>query len=402
VTTSRAAGIATLVVATTGCFAGYDSRWGQSAAVQRQHAVEHAPTLRGEHAPEDKEGPAGTKVRTLRVRAFVAHAYTTQVADVPATLRELFADVNDVMDPALGVRLSLEGIRTWDLANDDELPKVLAELSHADAGTEVDWVAGFVGALPRVTASFHDLGYGDLPGRHVVLRAPSSAQQHDAVERLYGELSEEERRRVQKEHRRHRVAATFLHEIGHTLGALHERSERSVMFPEYRAKMTTFGPEATSIMRAVLAKRDSQARADQAAVFREIAAGVRTASPGVFFEEDRQKLVPQFEAHAAQLDGAAGAKQPAATLGAPGAKPKEPEPPPPELSAADQDRYARTREAVAKGDLAAAWESGKPLFAAYPNVFAVQDLRCTLATSVFSFEKARPECERLMKLSTGR
>jgi hypothetical protein len=81
---------------------------------------------------------------------------------------------------------------------------------------------------------------------------------------------------------------------------------------------------------------------------------------------------------------------------------KEPEAAPPELSAVDRDRYARTREAVAKGDPVAAWETGKPLFAAYPNVFAVQDLRCTLATTVFSFEQARRECERLMKLSTGR
>ena len=403
----RTASLAAMVVAATGCFAGYDSRWGQSAAVQRQHAAQNTPTLRGEHAPEDKDAPAASKAKTLRVRAFITHAYTTQVADVPGTLRELFADVNDVMEPALGVRLELEGIRTWDrdfapgASKDDDLAKVLAELGRTEPGTDVDWVAGFVGALPRVTASFHDLGYGDLPGRHIVLRAPSSAQQHDAVERSYAALSEEERRRLQKDHRRHRIAATFLHEIGHTLGALHERSERNLMYPEYRAKMTTFGPEATEIMRGVLAKRDSKSNADQATLFRGIAAGARRAAPGVFFEEERQKLAPQLEAYAANIEASLRANEAATAAPAAATPAKEPEAAPPELSAPDQSRYLRAKDALARNEHVAAWELGKPLYAAYPNVLAVQDLRCTLATSVFRFDVARRECERLMKLSTS-
>ena len=201
---------------------------------------------------------------------------------------------------------------------------------------------------------------------------------------------------MQKDHRRHRIAATFLHEIGHTLGAFHERSERNLMFPEYRAKMTTFGPEATEIMRAVLARRDSKAPADQALLFRDIAGGVRRAAPGVFFEEDRQKLVPRFEEYAAKIDASLQTKGAAAPAPA-----KEPEAAPPELSADHQELYLRAREAVAKNEHVKAWEMGKPLFAAYPNVFAVQDLRCSLATSVFRFDQARRECERLMQLSTG-
>jgi hypothetical protein len=397
---TRAAWVAVMSVSVAGAGC-YDSRWGQSAAVQRQHAAQNAPTLRGEHAPEDKQGAAGTKVKTVRVRAFVARAYTTQVTDVPGTLRELFADVNDVTEPAFGIKLSLDGIRTWELGNDDDLPKVLAELDRLDPASDVDWVAGFVGGLSRTTASFHDLGLGHLPGRHIVLRAPSTAQQHDAVERSYAELSDEERRRVQKEHRRHRVAATFLHEIGHTLGALHERSERNLMFPEYRAKMTTFGPEASEIMRAVLSRRDSKSRGDQAMLFREIVAGARRAPAGVFFEEDREKLVPQLEARAAKLEGTVRANEAAAAPAPEPAAAAEPEVAPPELSAADGARYLRAREALARKDHVGAWETAKPLFAAYPSVFAVQDFRCNLATSVFRFDVARRECERLMQLSTA-
>lgn len=390
-------GFAVVVVLTTGgCYAGYDSRWGQSAAVQRQHAADHAPTLRGDRSDDAEHG----KARTMRVRAMVARAYTTQVTDVPATLRELFADANDVMEPSLGVRLELEGIRTWELGKDDELPKVMTALREADPATEVDWVAGFVGALPRATMSFHDLGIGDLPGRYIVLRAPSSAHEHDMVEKAYAELKEEERKRVQKEHRRHRVAATFLHEIGHTLGAVHERSERNLMFPEYRSKMTTFGPETTEIMRGVLAKRDSKTAQDQAQILRDIVTGVRRAPNGIFFDDERQRLLPQLEERAERLDPPRRAAASSAST-QPAQPAPAPEPPPAELSADDQARFTKARDAAAKGDYPAAWESAKPLFAAYPKVMAVQEMRCTIATNVFRFDAARLECQPLMKLSTG-
>src|SRR3954462_7217976 len=113
-----------LAVTSSGCFGGYDSRWGQSAAVQRQYAAEHTPTLQGER-PDDKDAKT-TPPKKMRVRVYVARAYATQVVDVSATLRDLFADANDVTEPSLGVRLELEAIRTWTLAKDDDLQKTLA------------------------------------------------------------------------------------------------------------------------------------------------------------------------------------------------------------------------------------------------------------------------------------
>lgn len=389
-----------LLATGTGCFGGYDSRWGQSATVQRQYAAEHAPTLRGDR-PEDKEGTPKAPARTLRVRAFVARTYASQVVDVSATLRDLFDDANDVTEPTLGVKLTLEGIRTWELAKDDDLGKTLVELRKADAATEVDWVVGFVGALPRATVSFHDLGMGDLPGRHVVLRAPSNAIAHDNVEKSYAELSEEERRRLQKDARRHRVAAVFLHEIGHTLGALHERSDRSLMYPEYRLRMTTFSPEAIGIMRGVLGHREVKTLDDQAALFHELAAGIRRAPAGVFFEEERTKYLAQADEIAAKAEAKKQAVAPPAASGAASAAaPAEEEPS--DLSGDDKDRFVRARAAVAAGDWVNGWETAKPLFASRRDSMAVQELRCKIATNVFRFDVARRECERLLQLSTGK
>ncbi|MBX3189597.1 MAG: matrixin family metalloprotease [Labilithrix sp.] len=393
---NRVAGWGLMAMGLGGCFAGYDSRWGQSAAVQRQHAAEHAPTLRGERSEDEARTPA----KAMRVRAYVARAYAAQVVDVSATLRELFADVNDVTEPSLGVKLTLEGIRTWDLPKDDDLSKVIAELRSADPATEVDWVAGFVGAFSRATASFHDLGYGEQPGRYVVVRAPSSAMAHESVEKSYRELSEEERQRLQKDHRRHRAAAVFLHEIGHTLGGIHERSERNLMYPEYRSKMTTFNPDTVDIMRGTVGRRDVKTLDDQIVLFRELAAGIRRAPPGTFFDEERQKTLAQLDDFVAQ--GEARAKAHAASAAPAAAPAPAAEPDPPELSAEDKARWSKVRDALNKNDFVAAWETAKPLFATYRDVMAVQELRCNVATKVFKFDVARKECERMMQLSTGK
>ena len=68
----------------------------------------------------------------------------------------------------------------------------------------------------------------------------------------------------------------------------------------------------------------------------------------------------------------------------------------------------RALYAQASGDLAAhrtrdAWAKAEPLFARYPGVYAVQDLRCKLALAQSSqWKDARRECEHLMKLSRGK
>lgn len=377
-----------LAAAVSSCFVGYDSRWGENKRLQKQRAEQFAPTLRGEHAP-GAESKAPSPARTLRVRAYVARAYATQVVDVSRTLRDLFDDATDVIEPELGVRLELEGIRTWEIARDDDLKKLVAELRVADAGADVDWVVGFVGALSRVSQSFHDLGMAETPGRHIVLRAPSSATSHDETERSFSELSEDERRRVQTDRRRHRAAAVFLHEIGHSLGSLHERSEANIMYPQYRLRMTSFGPNATSVMRVVLERRDAKTVADQAALFHELGAALRRAPEGAFFEEERRSYLPVFDRAAAaaksRLEPAKAATPAAVEL--------------PELSDDDRTTFTRARELLDAGNTVAAWETGKRLFELYPDVLIVQDFRCNVAMKVFAFKNARHECERLMQLA---
>ena len=198
---------------------------------------------------------------------------------------------------------------------------------------------------------------------------------------------------------KHRAAAVFLHELGHTLGALHERSDQSLMYPEYRTRMTSFSPDASVVMRGVLERRDYKTLEEQATLYRELGAATRRVPPGIYFDEERQRFLAQADELVAN---AAARSRGTSVVAAPPTEVAAPDAEPPELSADDQARFARARDAVAKGDWVAAWDLAKPLFSAYRDVLAVQDLRCTIATKVFRFDVARRECERLMQLSTGK
>ena len=75
----------------------------------------------------------------------------------------------------------------------------------------------------------------------------------------------------------------------------------------------------------------------------------------------------------------------------------------PALSTDDRARFDRAVEARAKGDFAQAWQLASPLFAAYPRVRSVQDLRCKLALEQrFEIDRARKECAPLTEIELGR
>jgi hypothetical protein len=70
------------------------------------------------------------------------------------------------------------------------------------------------------------------------------------------------------------------------------------------------------------------------------------------------------------------------------------------LSAGDREQWRRASDLAKAGDDQAAWQVARPLFARYPLVYAVQDLRCKLAMAAFpSFDDVRTECDPLMRLT---
>jgi hypothetical protein len=72
-----------------------------------------------------------------------------------------------------------------------------------------------------------------------------------------------------------------------------------------------------------------------------------------------------------------------------------------DLTPAHRELFRTSSAAFDSGDPKGAWDRAKPLFSAYPNSYAVQDLRCRMAMALASYDAARPECDPVMRLSRG-
>jgi hypothetical protein len=343
---------------------GYEPRWGQAKASQQRVAAATQPaTIASSAIPE---GPK-SEVRTWRTRFRPNAQYLAQTIDAPTQIANLVEDANGVLSP-IGVKLEVERIVPWSAPEEEGPPQVLARLEREDRGADVDLVVGMFGALPGRTDALHEVGMATLLGKHVVVRAAARVGERDAVEQAFRDLSEDERARILKLRKRHRALAVFLHEVGHCLGALHEADPTSLMNPKYDPKMSGFGDGAVALMRAAVeGPRDA---AGPAAVARaQLAVLERPDGPWVPAERDDAMVRLRAMAGAAR-DGGASAAPPSAPA----------DEGPPELPVEARQRFVRALQAFRAGAVGFAQRTAQPLFAAYPDVYAVQDLRCQIAT----------------------
>jgi hypothetical protein len=341
--------------AASGCFF-YDSRWGeakraQQAAAQTENQRMLRPTAR-------EEGPSTTTTpirasKKLKLRARVTPTYAALYADWSRRIEQTVGDANQILGPTLGIELGIVNASLWrPRATDDDLTALLDELAQTDPGTDVDWVVGFAGSLPRFELSFHQLGMGQLSGKHFVVRAMNDAREYEYAEHEFAELDPEQRTRVYRTRLQHKTSTVFLHELGHTLGVQHE-------------------PSVTSLMRAMLDRRlepesphDPRRFAQPAPPSSAPHGGTGSPLPGVVAPPDAPELG--------------------------------------KLTADDRRVYDRSREEREKGRTDDAWTLAQPLFAKYPDVTAVQDFRCQLAMKrEVDWTRTRAECEGLMRLTPG-
>ncbi len=370
-----AAGLACLFASAAGV-ACYDSRWGETKRAQ-QHAAAAAtpaairgdPEGPGEHAPD-----AGAHV--LRIRFRPNDAYLTQTVDARKQISDLVDDANRVLEPTLALTLTVEQIRPWS-TEVDAPERALGAIESEDAGQDVELVVGMIGALPRQTGSLHELGVSRLLGKHMVVRAAGRLDERDAIERGFDELSVDDRAQLLRSRKRHRALAVFLHELGHCLGALHEVDQQSLMHPTYDPKMSGFAEGAVALMRIAL---DGNGRVAIARTQLEL---LESATSQSWVAADRDQAIALLEAmtRPTQPSATTAARPEAgggATLGGSGSRPV-----PPGLRTDDAARFARASELFGGGAAGPAYETAKPLFARYPDSFAIQDLRCQLATLRF-------------------
>jgi hypothetical protein len=364
------------------CFLGYDSQWGQAKSGQRRVASETAPAaIASAAAPDEARG----ELRTWRVRFRPNAQYLAQTIDAQSQIAHLVEDANGVLSP-IGLRLELERIEPWTTPDDEKPADVLARLQREDPGADVDLVVGMFGALPGHTDSLHEVGMAARLGKHLVVRAAGRLGEHDAVEQAFSALGEDERAGILKLRKRHRALAVFLHEVGHCLGALHEADPKSLMNPAYSPKASGFGGGAVALMRAAIAGPDK--------------AAVARAQLELLDRPDGPWIAAERDDEIARLRAFTAGESKARVPSAPAADPAPDDDAPPELPPEARDQFVRARQAFRAGAVGLALQTAQPLFAAYPRVYAVQDLRCQIAAVRWlPREKLKAECapfERLL------
>jgi hypothetical protein len=385
--------LAALALTLNGCFLGYDSRWGAAKRMQQHNAASAAPAAI-ESTPPPETSSAGEAragaVRAYRVRIYASPAYEALTVDWHRRVSELLEDGNLVLGPSIGARLTIESFHEW-AVDEQSLSGALRALAEEDEGRDVDWVIGFVSALPRATRSFHELGMAEVPGKHLVLRAAGVADEKDAIDQAFDQLSEADRTKLGRARARHRATAVLLHEIGHTLGALHVSDLKSLMHPAYDTKMDAYGDPSAVLMRATLSHRDDADPKERATA---LLSALESAPADTWAPADRDPFEARLRAVLAPLANAAPAKE----------SPKVPALAP-EVAALPEDvraRFVDASRALEAGDAAAALEKARPLFEAEPDVLPVQDLRCKIAMARnLGWDSVRTECARLMTLSTA-
>ncbi len=358
-----------------GCF--YDSSWGSVKRAQASNAAHAAPS---QLSTDDEEHHAA-HAKTYRLRAYVTERFAAQEIEWDRHIRDLVDGASDVLAPALGVRIEVERATAWnDAGSDASLQSVLDALHAKDDGSGADWVVAFVGGIPQITMSFHELGMGDVVGKHLVVRAASTERAD--IDAAFDKLSASEREKLARSRKRHRAVSVFLHEIGHTLGAIHENDQKSLMNVRYDTSMAGFSDAALTLMRVGLDHRDKEQTKDEKRAFAsDMLAALGSNNRSEWIDAERESLATRMRA----LTEANAPPPPIEDV--------------PELKTeADRAAYRQAVQAQRDGDLHRAWELGQPIFKTYPTVYKIQDMRCTIAMTLVGYFAAKAECEPLMSM----
>src|SRR4051812_15123125 len=155
-----------VAVASSGCLISPVMHFGAGkSAKEAQH--DEAARLTPPTLTVDNEwtGP----VATAKVRVYADDDYRAQNVHWQQGFGEELEYTNEILAAAFGVRLVAE-YHEWSRHEPAQtLEDALAALEQLDAGNDVLCVIGLTSSLPLVSATFDNIGYGSLPGRHVVV-----------------------------------------------------------------------------------------------------------------------------------------------------------------------------------------------------------------------------------------
>lgn len=389
--TMQPARLVLVVVALWGCGFVSQSPQDQRRDWQRRQANALAP------AELDRQPARWGRRQTLRARVHVVEGGGRTEA---ARLAEFEAQVdraNEILVSALDAQIEVVEHRAWQLSSPTaDLTTLLPELIARDAGEDVDFVVGLVGASPVATLTFSDLGRAQVLGKHLVLRDMQNAAEVRAFDEGLDTLDADERASLVAKRKRHKETAVLLHEVGHLLGAIHTVDAQWIEHPTYDETAQGYAPQNVEIMRKVLAfrVREDAATADLAQVLRE----------HIDHSDGWSGWVPEeFASFRAGLEPQPQQKAQAAAPPAPPPKARHESDPARDaelLAPEDRPAYNSLLAASPASDIDKTWAAIEALAVKYPNAYPVRRLACeTGMRAHISGRLFRPHCRRMMELA---
>jgi biopolymer transport protein ExbD len=215
-------------------------------------------------APLATEGTYQGPIKDATLRVYADNAYRAQNLDWRDAFGQSVEYANQVLGPQFGLRLVVD-YREWNHhAPANSLADNLEELIKLDAGDDAFSVVGLTSSLSLVSATFDQLGYATVPGRHMMLRGYADLEERKAFMAAFPDLPAEERERAHVVRRQHKAAAVLLHELAHNLGVGHETIDYTLMNAGYSEKAADFTAEARATMRRAVDQRLGRASTEAA------------------------------------------------------------------------------------------------------------------------------------------
>ncbi len=326
-------------------------------------------------------GPDKVKLRTLKVRVYADQKYRVQVLRWQAKFDQLLTRTNRII-AGLGVQLEVESALPWQRQSpDNNVFDMVAELQLLDPGDDVDWVIGLATALPDVTSTIHQLGAAQPLSKHFVVRATNDAAERRTINAVFGRLGDGEREKLYLRRKRHKELVVFLHEWGHTLGAMHESDAISVMYPTYDAESRVFSAENRKIMEISLRYRRTQAltEGEIGEWYAALAEYLRNTSWRAWEGGQKKQLLEVLESGPAVDDGPKVSTR---------------------LTPAGRRAFLLTVDYMEDGNADEAWRTIEPLTEQYDDEPSVMLLGCRVAVQARGTKYPAPKvCDRAAALA---
>lgn len=322
------------------------------------------------------------KLRPGEPRAAKVRIYAdAQVRALPHWKDDLAEEIdyaNQVLQPLLGVRLTVDAFKDWDRTGSAD--GALRELTELDKAEGVAWVIGYVEPLASSSTAMSLLGDAQPLGHHVTLRAWAAQPEIEALAGRLPDAKDPERAEVVNAHRRHKQAVVLLHTLAITLGAITEVDPTWIQNAAYSPQQEKFSNRNTELLQIGVDGR--LAEHPDAVIAKKLDDAIERSEWGGWVPASRDQVIAALKSIIdAARAGKTFANVPPAAL----------------------DEFRRISELAKHGQLADALTELDNLLTAYPGNATMQELKCEImiARPGVADPTTRAACGRVAELAPG-